>query len=152
MLSKLSGNRDNEIWLLTQKVLWHGRCEAMWGRLTTRLSREEESSLNVSGWIRETGERMCKYERDVNVPLKNEFWGEEQTGASAIFSKYNIKTYKQNNLFKSFLSFSSENIRCLISAHSFQTAETVKSNENALLKMHHMANYQIKNVLHLFHV
>lgn len=95
---------------------------------------------------------MCKYERDVNVPLKNEFWGEEKTGASAIFSKYNIKTYKRNNLFKSFLSFSSENIRCLISVHLFQTAETVKSNENVLLKMHHMANYQIKNVLYLFHV
>jgi len=50
------------------------------------------------------------------------------------------------------LSFSSEEkIRSLISAHLFQIAETVKFNENALLKMHHVENYQIKNVLYLFH-
>lgn len=45
-----------------------------------------------------------------------------------------------------------EQIRCLISEHLFQIAERVKFNENVLLKMYHMANYKIKNVLYLSHV
>lgn len=85
------------------------------------------------------------------MSLKNEFLREEQAGASATFSKYHFKVYKKNNLFKCFLSFSSEEkIRYLISAHLFQIAETVKFNENTLLKMYHIADYQIK--MYLFHI
>lgn len=40
---------------------------------------------------------MCKYERDIDVPLKNEILGEEKAGASDIFSKYHFKTFKKKN-------------------------------------------------------
>lgn len=77
---------------------------------------------------------MSKYEMDVNVSLKNAFMGEGKLG-HLLSSKYHFKTNKQNNLFKSFLSFSSDDQKSHI---LFQIAETVKFNENALLKMHHM--------------
>lgn len=79
---------------------------------------------------------MCKYERNIHVPLKNEILREEKAGVSDIFLKYNFKTFKKPPCLNLFLSLSSEEqIRCLVSEHLFQIAETVKFNENVLLKM-----------------
>lgn len=83
------------------------------------------------------------YESGVNITLKNEV--EHQ------LSLQNIITRPKNKVpILVFLQFSSA-IRPLISALLFQIAERVKFNETALLKVHHMVNNQIKDVLFLFH-
>lgn len=50
--------------------LWEERCEAVWGRITTRKCGKEGSSLKI--WKCRRGMNKRVYENGVNVTLKNE--------------------------------------------------------------------------------